>query len=143
MFYILDNVKTKQKLALKTYVPFFKLYLSRLSRKKIFICLPFLCILFYLRPCLGWITSFGIFELSRIFIKNTQYYYTKNIILGIFLKETTYGWNHKVTVLVTEDDNHQLVLKWTTGKKTKQMDVNSIVNTKCASLNGKIFCFFY
>jgi hypothetical protein len=58
------------------------------------------------------------------------------------MKETKYGWNHKVTVLVTEEDNHQLVLKWTTGKKT-QMDVNSIVNTKCTSLNGKIFCFSY
>jgi hypothetical protein len=65
--------KKKTELVLKTYLPFFKLYLS------------FLCILFYLRPCLGWITSFGIFELSSIYIKNTQYYYIKNIILGILI----------------------------------------------------------
>ena len=65
-----------------------------------------------------------------------QYVYYQTIILGVFLKETTYGWDHKATVLVTEDANHQQVLQWTTGKKTTEIDIKSIVNTKYASFNG-------
>jgi hypothetical protein len=67
----------------------------------------------------------------------------QNIILGVFLKETTYGWDHKATLLVTEDANHQQVLQWTTGKKTTQIDIKAIVNTKYSSLNGKFLNFVF